>query len=203
MFSNNHQSSYQAKSYDLSRLNGISDETLEIHFKLYEGYVKATNELSAKISELLSQNKIDHETMPEYSELKRRFGFEYNGMVLHEYYFENLRRNSENPKVNSNFYKKTEMNFGSYDVWKADFINTGKMRGIGWVVCYEDPSNVRLSNHWITLHDGGNIAGFKPILVMDMWEHAYLLDFKPSQKELYLEAFFSNIDWQSVEIRLS
>lgn len=196
--------SYKPKAFDLSGLNGISDRTLEMHFKLYEGYVNATNELTERISELLTRGEVDHEQMPDYSELKRRLGFEYNGMVLHEYYFGNLKKGGGgDPKGGSPFHDRAQASFERFDVWKGDFISTGKMRGVGWVVCYEDPSNGRLSNHWITLHDGGNIAGYRPLLVMDMWEHAFLLDYKPSDKGRYIEAFFSNVDWQSVEGRLT
>ncbi|MDO8462288.1 MAG: Fe-Mn family superoxide dismutase [Deltaproteobacteria bacterium] len=204
MKSNKSRISYNPKTFNLSGLKGISDRTIEMHFKLYEGYVKATNELSEKISELLTKGKVDHEKMPDYSELKRRLGFEYNGMVLHEYYFGNLKRNGGGDlKANSILYKRVQDNFKSFEAWKGDFISTGKMRGVGWVICYEDPSNGRLSNHWITLHEGGNIAGYQPLLVMDMWEHAFLLDYKPSEKEKYIDAFFSNVDWESVQKRLS
>jgi len=65
-----------------------------------------------------------------------------------------------------------------------------------------NPHSGRLSNHWISLHENGNVAGFTPALVMDVWEHAYLLDYKPSERASYIEAFFSNIDWKSVEKRL-
>ena len=84
--------SYQAKQFNLSGLNGISDRTLEMHFKLYEGYVKETNKLTEKIAEILRDGKVDQEEMPAYSELTRRLGFEYNGMVLHEYYFDNMKQ---------------------------------------------------------------------------------------------------------------
>ena len=83
---------YQPKEFNLSGLNGISDDTLEMHFKLYQGYVKETNKLTEKISEFLKDGKVDQEEMPAYSELTRRMGFEYNGMVLHEYYFGNMKR---------------------------------------------------------------------------------------------------------------
>ncbi len=192
------------RSFSLSGLKGISDETLEIHFNLYEGYVNAANELTEKISNLLAKGKVDHEKMPEYSELKRRLGFEYNGMILHEYYFENLKRDGGGePKKNSSFYKKVQASFRDFEIWKNDFISTGKMRGVGWVICDVDSTGGHLSNHWITLHEGGNIAGHRPLLVMDMWEHAFLLDYKPSEKEKYIEAFFSNINWESVERRLA
>ncbi|HXI12287.1 MAG TPA: superoxide dismutase [Thermoanaerobaculia bacterium] len=194
---------HTAKTYDLSGLSGISDETLEMHFKLYEGYVKATNDLSERIGEILADGKVDQEEMPAYSELTRRLGFEYNGMVLHEYYFENMKRQGGgDPDRTSSFYKASEQSFGSYEIWKTDFTGIGKMRGVGWAVCYRNPETNAISNHWISLHETGNIAGFRPVLVMDVWEHAYLLDYKPADRPKYIEAFFSNIDWDVLSKRI-
>jgi superoxide dismutase, Fe-Mn family len=196
--------SYKAREFNLSGLNGISDETLEMHFKLYEGYVKETNNLTDRIAKFIEDGNVDQEEMPAYSEITRRLGFEYNGMVLHEYYFDNLKSGggTGGPTQTAQFAKAAESSFGSYDIWKADFVGIGKMRGVGWAICYQNPVNQRLSNHWITLHETGNVAGFQPILVMDVWEHAYLLDYKPAERPKYIEAFFSNIDWAMVEKRL-
>jgi Fe-Mn family superoxide dismutase len=196
--------SYQARQFNLSGLKGISDQTLEMHFKLYEGYVKETNKLTERINEFISDGNVDQEEMPAYSELTRRLGFEYNGMVLHEYYFDNLISGggTGDPDRTSQFLKAAEASFGNYDIWKADFVGIGKMRGVGWAICNQNPSNGRLSNHWITLHETGNVAGFNPILVMDVWEHAFLLDYKPAERPKYIEAFFSNIAWNEVESRL-
>jgi len=194
---------YKPRQFNLSGLNGISDKTLEMHFKLYEGYVSETNRLNEKISAILANGKVDQEEVPEYSELTRRLGFEYNGMVLHEYYFENMKRGgSGDPLQSSAFYQAAETSFGSFKVWKEDFAGVGKMRGVGWAICYQNPANGALSNHWITLHEVGNVSGFAPILVMDVWEHAFLLDYKPAERPKYIEAFFSNIDWDAVEARL-
>ena len=194
---------YTARQFNLSGLKGISDETLEMHFKLYEGYVKETNNLTERINEFVKDGNVDQEELPAYSELTRRLGFEYNGMVLHEYYFENMMRGGTgDPDRTSQFAKAAEGSFGSYDIWKADFVGIGKMRGVGWAICYQNPANGRLSNHWITLHEIGNVAGFNPILVMDVWEHAFLLDYKPAERPKYIEAFFSNIAWGEVEKRL-
>ena len=194
---------YKAKQFNLSGLNGISDRTMEMHFKLYEGYVTETNKLSEKIAEFLEDGQVDQEEMPLYSELKRRLGFEFNGMILHEYYFENLKNGGGgDPGRTSSFYEAAEASFGSYSTWKADFVGTGKMRGVGWAMCYEQPETGRLSNHWISLHQTGEVAGFNPVLVMDVWEHAFLLDYKPAERPKYIEAFFSNIDWNAAERRL-
>ncbi|HKN85808.1 MAG TPA: Fe-Mn family superoxide dismutase [Nitrospiraceae bacterium] len=195
---------YKAKPFDLHGLNGISDRTIETHFKLYAGYVKETNTLTDRIRDVLKDGKVDQEEMPAYSELKRRLGFEYNGMVLHEYYFENLKQGgASDPGHNSPFIRAAEEAFGSYERWKTDFVGVGKMRGVGWALCYLNPANGRLSNHWVTLHETGNVAGFVPLLAMDVWEHAFIFDYQPSERAAYIDAFFSNINWQAVEQRLN
>jgi Fe-Mn family superoxide dismutase len=194
---------YRAKSFPLSGLVGISDKTLDMHFKLYEGYVKETNRLTDQISGILRDGIIDQDEMPAYSELKRRLGFEYNGMVLHEYYFGNLTKGGGGePQPRSSFRRVIESSFGGYEAWKTDFVGVGKMRGVGWAMCDYDPANGRLSNHWTTLHEVGNVAGFEPVLVMDVWEHAFLLDYKPAERPKYIEAFFANVDWNAVDRRM-
>ena len=191
---------YKAKQFNLSGLEGISDKTLQMHFS-YEGYVKGVNDLNEKIAKVLADGRVDQEETPGYSELKRRLGFEYSGMVLHEYYFENLKSGgSGNP--DKAFVGAAETTFGSFEMWKTDFVGVGKMRGVGWAVCYQDPGSKAISNHWITLHEDGNISGFRPILVMDLWEHAYLLDYAPADRPKYVDAFMANIDWNSVKKRL-
>ncbi len=183
----------------LKNLTGISDKTLEIHLALYAGYVKNTNLLNEKIIELTEQGKSGQ---PEYAELKRRYGFEYNGMRLHEYYFGNLKAGGSELKEGSELGKKIAEVYSSIEVWKNDFSKVGTMRGVGWAVLFQDPITKTLSNHWITLHEEGNVAGFVPILVMDVWEHAFLLDYKPADRPKYIEAFFANVDWDAVEKRL-
>jgi len=193
---------YKPQQFNLSGLNGISDETLEMHFQLYEGYVKGTNDLSARIAAILSDGQVDKEEMPAYSELTRRLGFEYNGMVLHEYYFGNMKKGGGGDSARgSKFRSAVEKTFPSYEIWRTDFVSVGKMRGVGWAICYLDPKAGLVSNHWIELHETGNIAGFVPLLVMDVWEHAYLLDYKPADRPKYIDAFLSNVDWNMVENR--
>ena len=193
---------YTAKSFDLSDLTGISNETLAMHFKLYEGYVTNTNVLNQRIADLIGGGTLDATQVAAFSELKRRFGFEYNGMVLHEYYFENMQKHGTGDPTDGSFRAAVEASFGSYETWKADFVNTGKMRGVGWAATYQDPSNGAISNHWINLHETGNVAGYKPILIMDVWEHAFIKDYAPVDRPKYIEAFFSNINWVTVNSRL-
>src|SRR5687767_9765581 len=153
---------YKAKDFDLSGLTGISDHTLEVHFKLYEGYVKETNSLNERLQELSAKGEVAADDLPAFAEIKRYLGFEYNGMVLHEYYFGNLKKSggTGDPAKTSAFHKAAAANFGSYEAWKRDFVTVGKMRGVGWAICYQDPGSGRLSNHWITLHEDGNVAGY-------------------------------------------
>src|SRR4029450_7173950 len=115
---------YNARQFNLSNLKGISDETLEMHFKLYEGYVKETNKLNEKIAEFIQDSKVHQDQFAEYPELTRRLGFEYNGMVLHEYYFDNLKTGggTGDPSQTSEFSKAAESAFGSYDIWKTDLV---------------------------------------------------------------------------------
>jgi Fe-Mn family superoxide dismutase len=130
-------------------------------------------------------------------ELIRRLGFEYNGTVLHELYFGNLARRGGDPVQGSVFAQAVWASFGSYVVWKTAFASIGKMRSVGWAICFLNPSNGRLSNHWVTLHEIGNVAGFVPLLVMDVWEHAFLLDYKPAERANHSGTSFAGNDYLS------
>jgi superoxide dismutase, Fe-Mn family len=194
---------YKPQQFDLSGLKGISDQTLQMHFKLYDGYVKATNELNARIAAILYDGKVDQEETPAYSELTRRLGFEYNGMVLHEYYFGNMKKGGGGDAARGSLFRSAiEKSCPSYEIWRTDFVGVGKMRGVGWAIAFMDPKTGLISNHWIELHQSGQVAGFIPLLVMDVWEHAYLLDYKPADRPKYIDAFLSNVDWNMVEHRI-
>jgi superoxide dismutase, Fe-Mn family len=194
---------YREQGFDhLKGLDGISDAQIEEHLKLYAGYVKQVNALNADLAEMRGGGKASG-TNPEFAELTRRLGFEYNGMILHEYYFANLKRAAEpKPPAASGLAQALAQSFGSLDQWVNDFHAVGEMRGIGWAILFEDPMTDRLSNHWISLHQEGVPAGFKPLLVMDVWEHAFMRDYKATEKKKYIEAFFRNVDWSMVERRL-
>ena len=194
------QQSYTAKKFDLAGLQGISDQTLQVHFGLYEGYVKNTNLLNEQIAEQVKAGTAAGAD-PHYAELVRRLGFEYNGMRLHEYYFGNLTKSAGSAPTAA-VDSALSASFGDFETWKKSFTATGAMRGVGWAIAYQDPWTGRITNHWVTLHEDGNVAGFIPILVMDVWEHAFLLDYKPADRPKYIAAFFANIDWNAVQSRL-
>ncbi|MDD5417746.1 MAG: Fe-Mn family superoxide dismutase [Candidatus Nanoarchaeia archaeon] len=185
---------YKAKDFSrLVGIGGLSETLLKTHFTLYHGYVAN----SVKIAGMLET--AEKET-PEYNELKRRFGWEFNGMRLHELYFGNLTKNFKPIKNNSVLFKKLLRDFGGYENWEADFKATGNMRGIGWAILYYDKISDKLFNMWINEHDAGHPAGGMPLLVMDVFEHAFMPD--RLSKSDYINIFFNSIDWKSVENRL-
>lgn len=186
---------YEARNFEhLLGLEGFSDRLLRNHFTLYEGYVNNTNKLSEALRTLLEKGKTG---TPEYAELKRRFGWEFGGMRLHEYYFGNLARGGAPLNRDSGLFKKITEEFGAYENWEQDFKAVGAMRGIGWVVLYYDPAAYRLFNVWINEHDAGHLCGAVPLLVMDLFEHAYMLDYGLKRAD-YIAAFFGAVDWTVV-----
>jgi len=189
---------YSAKDYSkLIGMEGFSETLLKNHFTLYQGYVTNTNKLLETVGQMLKDGKTG---TPEYAEPKRRMGWEFNGMRLHEYYFENLGGKTS-PGKNKRLSKELAENFGSYEAWEKDFKATGAMRGIGWVVLYQDPMANKLINFWINEHDVSHPAGCNPLLIMDVFEHAFMLDYGLKRAD-YIDAFFKNIDWSPVEARL-
>lgn len=188
---------YQAKNYThLIGMDGFSKQMLENHFTLYQGYVTNTNKLADILSQMLKDGKT---ATPEYAELKRRFGWELNGMRLHEYYFDNLG-GKEQLGSKLALYGAIEKQFGSYANWEADFRAAGSMRGIGWTLLYLDGSNGSLYNDWINEHDMGHLAGCVPIVVLDVFEHAYMLDYGLKRAD-YIAAFMKNINWNEASTR--
>ena len=193
---------YTPKTFpNLKGLKGISDGLLETHLKLYEGYVNRTNKLTETLL-ALAKEKQAAGSNPAYAEMTRRMGFEYNGMVLHEYYFSNLKPGTSDVGPGGKLKAALEASFTSYDIWLADFRAIATMPGVGWAITYQNPENGWLSNHWVTLHEEGNPAGFKPVLVMDAWEHAFVPDYKATERAKYVDAYFANIDWAAAESRL-
>lgn len=186
---------------NLKGLKGISDGLLESHFALYQGYVKNTNLLTEQLSALAKEGKAQGAN-PAYAEMTRRLGFEYNGMILHEYYFDNLTPGGHPLPSSGKLIDAINNSFGSLDTFNADFKAVATMRGIGWAITFQDPTTKLLSNHWVTLHNDGNPAGYKPILVMDAWEHAFVPDYKPTERAKYVESYLQNIDWKAVEARI-
>ena len=189
---------FKAKDFShLIGMPGFSDDALKMHFKLYEGYITNTNLLLDSLKKYADERK---DKTPEYAGLKRRLVWEFDGMRLHEDYFENLGGEGTSLSTEEPLYAQLAQDFGSFEKWKTDFIATGSMRGIGWAVLYYDPLSNRLINTWINEHDHGHLAGGTPLLIMDVFEHAYMLDYGLDRAK-YIQAFFDNINWPSVAKR--
>lgn len=183
-----------------TELSGISESQIEQHWKLYEGYVTQVNTLLEELQALRMEGKGG--SLP-YADRRRRSGFEYNGMVLHEYYFGNLKAGVAEPSQISDLVKTLTEQFGSFDAFKEDFAKTGASRSIGWAILYYDPATETLTNQFIQLHEEGNVAGFVPLLVMDVWEHAYMVDRGAGGRGDYIAVFLNNINWNVVERRFA
>jgi Fe-Mn family superoxide dismutase len=176
---------------------GFSNQLLTNHFTLYNGYVTNTNKLIDELAELEKQGKAG---TPQYAEMKRRFGWEFDGMRLHELYFGNMVKNGSAPDKGGKLFANITEDFGSVENCEKAFKAAGAMRGIGWAILYYDPKGNRLFTTWINEHDAGHLAAATPILIMDVFEHAFLTDYGLKRAD-YIEAFFKAIDWSVVQKR--
>ena len=189
---------YTAKNYErLLGTLGFSDALLKNHFTLYEGYVKNTNSATEKLEALAKEGK---RNVQEYMEIKRRFGWEWNGMRLHELYFGNMVKGGTPLDAQSELAKSIAAEWGSVEEWAKGFKATGAMRGIGWTILAKDVETGTLFNVWVNEHDVGYLAGSTPILVMDVFEHAFMLDYGIKRAD-YIEAFWKAIDWSVAAAR--
>jgi Fe-Mn family superoxide dismutase len=193
---------YEARPFPrLKGLNGISDAVLASHLDLYQGYVKNVNTLNEQLEGILKEGKAAGSN-PAFAEMTRRLNFEYAGMVLHEYYFANISPDPEPFSKDSALGKAVAASYGSTDAWLSDFKAIATMRGVGWAIAFQDPQGKAIRNAWVTLHEDGNLPGWRPIVVLDAWEHAFVPDYKPTERAKYVEAYFRNLDYRACEARL-
>lgn len=189
---------FAARKFDFSNVEGLSDRALDVHRSLYEGYVKEANALLPLVYP--NPKEAEKEDRLRSDGLVRRFAFEYNGMMLHELFFEALRGQSDPPQANGAFSQAAIRSFGSFDAWQDDVRNVAQTRGVGWVISSLTGEG-RLVNVWIDEHSHGVPAKWTPVIAFDLWEHAYLLDFKPTDRMQYVKTLFDNTDWRVVEAR--
>lgn len=191
---------YTEQQFNIPELTGISKKNIEEHLKLYAGYVKNTNLIFSKIEELRADAEKNAYSI---GELQRRLGFEFNGMVNHEYYFHSLEGGPQELSTDSALAQKINTQFGSIDAWKSAFTLLALTRGVGWAMLYHDGGADQLVHAWVEEQHIGHLAGLTPVLALDMWEHAYVYDFSTSEKKKYIEAFFANLNWGVVEERFA
>tara|TARA_B100000508_G_scaffold139381_1_gene137251 strand:+ start:734 stop:1294 length:561 start_codon:yes stop_codon:yes gene_type:complete len=184
---------YEAKTFDLPALDGISEKTINAHLGLYAGYVKHVNKIQGEI-----ENVND-----EYAqaEMQRRLGFEFGGMKNHEYYFAQFEGGAKDCPA-STFRAMVEQQFGSLEQFVERMKMVAKTRGVGWVMCYHDHATNCLVLAWVDEQHLGQLADVDIVLALDMWEHSYLMDYEPSAKGEYVDAFFRNLNWEVVASRL-
>ena len=189
---------YEAKNFEnLLGTEGFSNTLLNNHFTLYKGYVTNTNKLAETLDAMLKEGKV---ATPEYAELTRRFGWEFNSMRLHEYYFDNMVKGGSKPEQESALVTRINQEFGNFETWEKDFKGTGAMRGIGWTILYHDSMSKHLFNVWVNEHDVGHLSGCTPLLIMDVFEHAFITDYQLKRAD-YIEAFTRAINWKAVAER--
>jgi Fe-Mn family superoxide dismutase len=186
---------YKVKTFSIPDLIGISSKNIEEHLKLYEGYVKHTNLILQKITEI----DYDESHLYEVAELQRRFSFEFDGMKNHELFFSSFEGGFQNLKDESSLKQAIIKEWGTFENWLKSFKILAKTRGVGWAILYYDKSADKLLNAWIDEQHLGHLMGAKPILALDMWEHSFVSDYFPSGKAQYIEDFFANLNWTVIE----
>lgn len=190
---------YSAKKFNLPTLSGISEKQVEVHLGLYEGYVKHLNLLREQITDLetLNREKYAYAVM----ELRRRLGFEFNGMRMHEFYFSQWEGGATDELRDGALASTLAKKYGSWESFLEHFKTVGMSRGIGWTILYADQQKETVHTAWITDHELGQLGGLPIILALDIWEHAFMVDYLPSEKKQYIEAFLKNLNWSVVEER--
>lgn len=191
---------YQARTFALPELKGLSKKQIDVHLALYEGYVKNINLLMATIAAY--QKTEDEGGKFAIAEMRRRLGFEFDGMRMHEYYFEQFE-GERGGDPESALAKCAAERYGSGDEFIAHIKQVAGTRGIGWTVVYYDPAVKSLHTAWVDDHQLGQLAGLPIILALDMWEHAYMVDYVPADKKNYVDAFLDNVNWTVIEERFA
>ncbi len=191
---------YTARTFALPELKGLSKKQIDVHLALYEGYVKHTNLIVEKIAALRAADPEGNAYI--MNELRRRLGFEFDGMRMHEYYFEQFEGEAASPTGNGALMKAAAEKYEHWDGFIAHIKEVAGTRGIGWVVVYFDAHASTLHTAFVNDHELGQLAGLPIILALDLWEHAYMVDYVPAEKKSYVDAFLDNVNWVTVENRL-
>lgn len=190
--------SYQALTFSIPELAGISRETIDLHLGLYAGYVKHVNLIHEKIASY--SHDLEANTYA-VAEIQRRLGFEFGGMRNHEYYFAQFEGGAKELPTGS-LREKIESQFGSIEMWQTRFTQIAMTRGVGWAMLYHDPHTDQLVQTWVDEQQLGQLADLDIVLALDMWEHSYMRDYVPANKKNYVDAFFQNLNWEVVAGRL-
>ena len=190
---------YAPKQFSLPVLTGLSEKQIKVHLALYEGYVKHVALIAEKFK-AVREGKLELDPYIA-AELRRRFAFEFDGMRMHEYYFEQFEGGAVALVADSSLAKVAAEKYGNGEKLIEHVKEMAGTRGIGWVVVYYDPIGNVLHTVFVGDHELGQLAGLPILLALDLWEHAYMVDYVPAEKKNYIDAFFSNLNWGVVEKR--
>lgn len=187
---------YTPRTFNLGTLEGLSEKQIKVHIALYEGYVKHVNVLREQIATL---TELDAEKYAyAITETRRRLGFEFNGMRMHEYFFGQLEGGASSLDADSVLGQALTLKYGGVAEFITHFTQVAMSRGIGWSVLYTDPSADTVHTAWVSDHELGQLGGLPVIFALDMWEHAFMVDYVPAEKKQYIEAFLKNVNWNVV-----
>jgi len=189
---------YTPQKFSFGALHGISEKQLDAHIMLYEGYVKFVNHLGDVQAEL---KKDSEKNAYALAEVTRRFGFEWNGARMHEHYF--AQWEGGHVPLSDNLTKAIDAQYGGMEQWMNEFKATAMMRGIGWTLLSQDNATGNLITHWVSDHELGQLNDTISILALDMWEHAYMVDYLPAEKNKYIDAWFENLNGEVISKRFT
>lgn len=192
---------YEAKTFNLPVLDGISQKQIDVHLGLYQGYVKHINLLREQIADLTAQDPEKYAFAIE--SIRRRMGFEFNGMRMHEFYFPQWEGGPTAEPKGSALDTKLSEKYGSWEDFIAHFRKVGMSRGSGWCTLAWDKAGNTPHIWWTVDHELGQLADVEMLLAMDMWEHAYMVDYAPAEKAKHIDAFLKNLNWSVVEERFN
>jgi Fe-Mn family superoxide dismutase len=192
---------YTPRTFNLPELKGLSKKQIDVHLALYEGYVKHTNLITDTIARFKTEDA--EKNAYAINELRRRLGFEFDGMRMHEYYFEQLEGGATPLSSDSVLATLASEKYGSVDGFLSHIKEVAGTRGIGWVVVYFDAVANTLHTAFVNDHELGQLSGLPIVLALDLWEHAFMVDYVPAEKKNYVEAFFENLNWSVVEKRVA
>ncbi|HSD73681.1 MAG TPA: Fe-Mn family superoxide dismutase [Steroidobacteraceae bacterium] len=191
---------YQPRDFSLYELEGFSSRSATVHLDVYRNHVESVNRLLA--AKALAPGDEPRAAGLPATGTENDFAFEYNGMVLHELFFEGLTTAlGTYPPPDGAFARAAERSFGSVEAWKKDLRELAKTPRPGWALCALDRSTRRLFNVWVDQHELGLPAHTDPVLVIDLWEHAWIGDFEPAQRGDYIDLMLTQTDWQVIEKR--
>lgn len=193
--------SYEAKKFALPELKGISAKQVEVHLALYQGYVKHANLIQEKIKALKEADAEGNAYL--VAELRRRFAFEFDGMRMHEHYFTQFEGGPMQAQSDTALSNIVSKKYGSWDGFIGHIREVAGSRGIGWVTVYHDASADEIHTVYVGDHEVGQLSGLPIILALDLWEHAFMVDYVPADKKKYIDAFFENLNWSVVEARVA